>query len=313
MLAPIVLFVYNRPCHTQQTVKALQRCERASESELYIFADGPKECASEEIQQKITEVRQYIHSIEGFRSIHIEESSKNKGLANSIITGVSKVIEKCGKVIVIEDDLIVHPFFLRFMNEALDFYQGDSRIYSIGGFNYGFNVPTNYRKDIYIVHRSESKGWGTWANRWKDVDWDITDSVTFFSHDKEIKKFNRGGIDMSGMLQRQLNGQIDSWAIRWDYHLYKHNAFCLRPIKTFAKNIGFDGSGVHSGSSPDENYHAALYNLAEYKIHLVKNIKQDNKIAINFRNFWGEEEPVPIFKRTKRLIKKGLRSLHILK
>lgn len=312
-LAPIILFVYNRPWHTQQTVEALQNCDLAEVSDLYIFADGPKEDASDETQHKIAEVRQYIHTIDGFKSIHIQESPTNKGLANSIITGISKVIEKHGKVIVIEDDIIVHPFFLRFMNEALDFYQQDKRMYSIGGFNYGFNIPSRYNKDVYIVHRSESHGWGTWLDRWKDVDWNITDANNFFSNEREIKKFNRGGMDMCGMLRRQLNGQIDSWAIRWDYHLYKHNAYCLRPIKTFAKNIGFDGSGVHCGSEPDENYHAELYDLAEYKMHFVKNIKQNHKVANNFHNFWGKEEPVSLSKRTKRLFKRILHSFHVIK
>lgn len=309
-LAPIVLFVYNRPRHTQKTVEALQNCELASASELYIFSDGPKTDATEKICSQINQVRQYIKKIDGFKNIHINESPTNKGLANSVISGVSSVINKHGKVIVVEDDLVVHQFFLRFMNEALDFYQNDNRIYSIGGFNYGFEIPSRYKKDVYIVHRSESKGWGTWADRWKDIDWSIADSAKFFSNEKEMKKFNRGGIDMCNMLQRQLNGQIDSWAIRWDYHVYKHNAYCLRPIKTLAQNIGFDGSGVHSGSTPDENYHASLYSLAEYKIHLVKRIKRNHHIATNFRNFWGIEPPVPILKRIKRSIKRLLRPLH---
>ena len=192
MCAPIILFVYNRPWHTQQTVEALQNCELAAASDLYIFADGPKANATEEKRNKISEVRKYIHTIDGFHSVTIKESETNKGLANSIISGVTKVIERYDKVIVIEDDIVAHPFLLRFMNEALDFYHDDKKIYSIGGFNYDFPFSPQYTKDIYIVHRAESWGWGTWADRWKNVDWDINDAQSFFNSKREQKRDDPG-------------------------------------------------------------------------------------------------------------------------
>lgn len=303
-ITPIVLFVYNRPWHAQQTVESLQRCELAAESDLYIFADGPKTCATEEQKAKISEVRKYIHTIDGFHSVSIEESETNKGLANSIIYGVTKVINKHDRVIVMEDDLIVSPIFLNFMNDALDLYQNDKRIYNIGGFNYSFPFPAKYQKDVYIVHRAESCGWGTWANRWNNVDWDISDAQTFFQSKHKQKHFNRGGDDMSGMLREQLEGKIDSWAIRWDYHLYKHNAYCLRPVKTLVNNIGFDGSGIHSGTMDTSKYTAEINKSSQYNIHLKRNIKEDRKVAKNFHDFWGVSQHITITKRIKRKIKK---------
>lgn len=310
MPAPIVLFVYNRPWHTQQTVEALQCCELAADSDLFIFADGPKLDASEEQKNKISEVRNYIHTIQGFANIFIEEAEKNKGLANSVISGVSKVIKKYGKAIVVEDDIVAHPFFLRFINEALDFYRDDKKIYSIGGFNYGFPFSPKYTKDIYIVHRAESWGWGTWADRWKDVDWNINDAQSFFNSKRKQKRFNRGGDDMSGMLREQLEGKIDSWAIRWDYHLYKHNAFCLRPVKTLACNIGCDGSGIHSGTIDTSIYTAKTNESSQYNIHLERDIKEDRKVAKNFHDFWGVTQHVSITKRIKRKIKKMVKGLY---
>lgn len=305
-LAPIVLFVYNRPWHTQQTVEALQRCELASGSDFYIFSDGPKDNASSEAKHKISEVRQYIHTIDGFKSIHIQESPQNKGLANSVIQGVSEVIEKHGKVIVLEDDLIVHPFFLRFMNEALEFYKADKRIYSIGGFNYNVKFPDSYQNDVYIVHRAESCGWGTWSDRWDDVDWTIADATAFFKSKRKQRRFNRGGYDMSSMLQAQLNGKIDSWAIRWEYHLYKHNAYCLRPVNTLVMNIGFDGTGVHSGNMDTSDYSAPEYHDTSYLIRLIPNIKPNKQVTRNFHDHWGIAQTISLSKRIKRLIKKTL-------
>ena len=310
MLATIVLFVYNRPWHTQQTVEALQRCELAADSDLYIFADGPKADVTKVQKTKILEVRKYIHTIDGFLSVTIEESESNKGLANSVISGVTKVITKYGKVIVLEDDIVTHPYFLRFMNEALDFYRDDKRIYSIGGFNYGFHFPRKYNKDVYIVHRAESWGWGTWADRWKGVDWDIKDAQSFFYSKLKQKRFNRGGDDMSGMLREQLEGKIDSWAIRWDYHLYKQNAFCLRPVKTQANNIGLDGSGIHCGIMDTSKYTAEKSKSSQYNIHLERNIKEDRDVAKRFHDFWGVSPHVTITKRIKRIIKKVVKGLY---
>lgn len=293
MLAPIVLFVYNRPWHTQQAVEALQKCRLSADSNLYIFADGSKQNATEDETEKIAVVRKYIHSIDGFKSITIKEYNINKGLANSVIDGVTEIINEYGKVIVIEDDIVVHPFFLRFMNEALLYYKNENRIFSIGGFNYNFHIPKSYKKDIYIVHRAESWGWGTWANRWYNVDWNVTDAKTLFSNKRKQKKFNRGGNDMSPMLKAQMNGNIDSWAIRWDYHLYKHNAYCLRPVKTLVNNIGFDNSGTHCGNIDTSSYTAPSYQQNRYNISFVKKIKANRRISRAFHHFFDNpQEPV---------------------
>lgn len=245
-LAPIILFVYNRPWHTRQTVEALQKNELAAESDLFIFADGPKPDASEECLANISKVRKYINTIDGFKSITIEESPENKGLANSVIAGVTKIINQYGKVIVVEDDIVTHPFFLRFMNEALDFYIDDERIYSIGAFMDDIIIPNNYHNDVFVCRRIETWGWATWQDRWNLAEWDI-DKYYILKHPtrKEIKRLCRGGDDLWPLLQMQASGKIDSWAARWQYNLTISNRLCLRPIWTFVNNIGMDGSGTH--------------------------------------------------------------------
>ena len=149
-LAPIILFVYNRPWHTQQTVEALQKNELSSESDLVIFADGPKANATEEQKEKISQVREYTHKISAFKSVTIYEKEINCGLANSVIAGVTEIINKFGKVIVVEDDLVTSRYFLNFMNETLDFFENDEWIFSVSGYNYSseiLKIPSNYKKD----------------------------------------------------------------------------------------------------------------------------------------------------------------------
>lgn len=270
-LAPIVLFVYNRPWHTQQTVEALLANELAKESILYVFADGAKPGANAEVIDGICKTREYIHQISGFKSIYVEEAETNKGLANSVIRGVSKVIDLYGKAIVLEDDLITNKFFLRFMNEALEFYQDDMRLFMVSGCNYDFKIPNWYEKDVYIAHRSCSTGWGTWKNRWDLADWDMRDYDEFKKDASQVAKFCRGGDDMFPMLEEQIGGKIDSWAIRWDYCMYKHDAFCLRTVKTLVNNIGFDGSGVHCGNQ--EVGMAPNYDYPLYQIEMIRGIK----------------------------------------
>jgi len=311
--APIVLFVYNRPWHAEQTLNALMQNELAAESILYIFADGPKNNVSSEQLNKITEVRQIIRSKQWCKEVIIVESEENKGLANSIITGVTEVINKHEKVIVLEDDLVTSKFFLRFMNESLLFYKENYRIFSIGGVNYTFPISPEYKDDIYIVHRTESCGWGTWSDRWMKADWNKTDYSSVFFDKKEIKKFNRGGDDLIRLLQLQIEGKIDSWAIRWDYCHYQHDAYCLRPVKSFVRNIGFDGSGVHSDQVNGELYSGIQYDESIYKLKLVRNIVSDKMVEKNFKFFFDGNSNC--FKRvtnkTMRLIRRAVRKIKV--
>ncbi len=312
MLAPIVLFVYNRPWHTRQTVEALQRCELAKESELYIFADGPKEEASEDVFNQIAEVRKYIQSIGGFKGISIIESPTNKGLANSVIQGVSEVIEKHGKVIVVEDDIVSHPFFLRFMNEALERYEKVHQVFAISATMERFHVPFNYNKDVFLTYRFGSWGWATWKDRWDSVNWDIGTYPIFTQPSSaQIKKMNKGGEDLWPMLQAQKNGEIDSWAIRMGYNMTLQNRLCLRPSKSFVDNIGMDGSGIHCGISDCQLLPS--YDRDAYQVHLIDRIGPNDAITKNIASVFAP--PVQgtgcLLKRLKRATKRMLTLLNI--
>lgn len=320
-LAPIVLFVYNRPWHTQQTIKALQHCDLASESDLYIFADGPKANATEKQEKEISEVRKYIRTITGFSNIIIEESEKNKGLANSVINGVSKVIEKYGDAIILEDDILTHPFFLRFMNDALDFYKKDKRIFSIGAFMDDIIIPEEYKQDVFVCRRVETQGWATWLDRWSSACWDVSDyAIIKHPTRKRIRQICKGGDDLWPLLQMQAAGTVDSWAARWQYNLTLSNGYCLRPITTFVNNIGMDGTGIHSGNTLGDKYNiqqqptiweshglpsTPIYNHPRYDIKMVESIEEDRSLIFNLQSHFASSTTRPnIWKRVKRCIKR---------
>ena len=243
MPAPICLFTYNRPNETRKTIEALQHNYLALESDLFIFSDGPK---NETVDSNINEVRELIRNISGFKSVTLFESMQNNGLANSIISGVSQIIEKHGRIIVLEDDLITSPNFLNFMNQALVFYEANKKIFSVSG--YSLNLPSlkNCKSDYYIGYRASSWGWGTWKNRWEKVSWEIQDFNRFIWNPVKHIQFLRGGSDMSLMLWRQMNGKIDSWAIRWCYHQFKHDLLTVFPSKSKIISIGFGDSATHT-------------------------------------------------------------------
>ena len=242
-LAPIVFFVYNRPVHTARTIEHLKQNIGAQDSELFIFSDGAKKQASEE---NVKKTREIIHSIQGFKKVYIFEKLQNAGLANSVIAGVSEIINQYGKAIVVEDDLITSPNFLPFMNAALNKYESQQQIFSISGYSYPVQVPSNYKQEVYLARRGSSWGWACWADRWNTIDWEVEDFNLLVNDKKQKLAFNEIGDDMFDMLQKQQNKTIDSWAIRFAYAAYKNNTYHILPVVSKVQNIGHDNSGRHS-------------------------------------------------------------------
>lgn len=281
--SPITLFVYNRPIHTKKTIKALKANKLASKSILYIYSDCPKK---EEHIKDVKEVREYIYTIKGFKQINIVERKQNYGLAKSIIKGVTEVIDKYNKVIVLEDDLITSHMFLSFMNNMLETYEKEKKIYSITGYNYPpklMKIPKEYKYDIYFSPRAGSWGWATWKDRWDKADWEVKDYEEFKKNKQLQKEFNKGGDDMTDMLIKQMEGKLDSWAIRWCYTLFKNNSYCIYPTRSYIDNIGMDGSGVHCGES--SRYVQEDLSLTVSKA-LPWSIVVDERILTNFQKIF---------------------------
>ncbi|HEC58419.1 hypothetical protein LCGC14_0881070 [marine sediment metagenome] len=243
-LAPIVLFVYNRPWHTKQTVEALQQNELTNNSELFIYSDGAKNA---EAKGDVAEVRSYIKSIDGFKNITIFEREKNIGLAASIIDGVTKIVNQYGKIIVLEDDLITSPNFLTFMNKALDFYVNEKKVWHISGWNYSIN--SDGLNDVFLWRVMNCWGWGTWKDRWQHYEKNVDSIMADFSK-SDVKAFNIDGVgNFYSQIEKNKNKKINTWAIFWYASIFKEKGLCLNPVQTFVNNIGFDGSGTHCGSA----------------------------------------------------------------
>lgn len=248
-LAPVVLFTYNRPWHTRQTIDALQKNALAGQSDLFIYSDGPKD---EQTGKAVQKVREYIHTIDGFKTVTIREREKNLGLAGSIIDGVTTVVNKYGRVVVLEDDLVTSPFFLRYMNDALEFYEDYPAVFSISAYNHPAELmpfPADYEFDVYCNLRNSSWGWATWISRWQRADWQVSDFDNFIACKSKKMAFSLGGEDMVEMLSSQMKGEIDSWAIRWSYAHFKNHAVSVCPVYSYVDNIGHDGSGSHCGKT----------------------------------------------------------------
>jgi len=280
--APLVLFVYNRPEHTLRTIEALKKNHSATDSVLYIFSDAPKDFKAED---NVKKVRDYIKTITGFKQVIITLAHTNMGLAESVISGVTNVITREGKVIVLEDDLITSTNFIDYMNEALETFISDKKIWSISAHNISIKIPKDYHSHIYMSYRASSWGWATWKDRWLKNDWDLLDYLDFKNNRKQQILFNRGGPDLSVMLKKQMEGKIDSWAIRWCYNQFKFNAYTVYPIHSKVLNIGMDGSGVHCEINTDINIREL--DNGSIKTELFTGLKMDKRIIKRFKKYYS--------------------------
>jgi hypothetical protein len=239
--APVALFVYNRPGHTRRTIEALKQNILAKESDLIIFSDAPK---SESQAEAVREVREYIRSIIGFGSISIVERDKNWGLANSIIDGVTSVVNERGRIIVLEDDLVVTPHFLDFMNRALDKYENEQQVIQVSG--YMFPVKIAIEEDALFLPLTTSWGWATWRRAWQLFDPEAKGYAQLKADLALRKHFNLdGAYDYFSMLEAQLAGRVDSWAVRWQLSAFLNDSLTIYPKHSLIVNAGFDGSGTH--------------------------------------------------------------------
>lgn len=289
-LAPLVIFVYKRAEITKKMLYAINQNFLAKETEVFIFSDGPK--GNTDVEQ-VKQVRKLIKEFEcnnNFKRLSIIEEEKNKGLANSIIGGVTKIINKYGKVIVLEDDLVVATNFLQFMNDCLEYYQDMDNVWSIGGTTYNLQGLSQYKHDVYACYRGESCGWASWKNRWDMIDWNVSDYWQFRHSIRRRLKFKRGGQDMVAALERQMSGQTDSWAIRWCYCQSKNDMITILPRKSFVKNIGWGEDSTHAKEDYDIFYTSV--ESEEFHYHLEP-VSIDKVLMREFRKYFSR----PLFKR----------------
>lgn len=270
-LAPIVLFCYNRPKHTELTLTALSENTLADQSELFVFCDGPKLDATAEQLNKIEQVRGFVKSKNWCGKVTVFESPSNKGLANSVIDGVTKIVNEFGRVIVLEDDLVTSKGFLKYMNTALEKYKEDEEVMQISG--HQFPVEKWERNnEAFFLPFTTSWGWATWKRAWNYFDEAAIGYEELKGNQGLRSRFNLdNSYDYAAMLITQMEStKISSWAIRWWWSVFSENGLVLYPDKSLIKNIGWDGSGRHSGKTDpfyDPNWNAD-YILKKFPIKI---------------------------------------------
>ncbi len=261
--APVVVFVYNRPEHVRRALSSLKENALASETELFVYSDGGKNPADWE---RVKEIRAWLRTLEGFRNLTIVERDENFGLARSIIAGVSEIVDRYGRVIVLEDDLVVSPVFLEYMNRALEFFRDDERVVSIHGYVYPVTAPL---PEAFFLRGADCWGWATWRRGWEIF---CEDSVLLAKRLREeglIRSFDmEGRFPYYQMLKDQIAGKNDSWAIRWHASAFLAGKLTLYPGCSFVQNIGLDSSGTHCGSS------------SSYDVSLNQSVPRLNRIPV---------------------------------
>lgn len=287
--SPIVLFTYKRFETLKLTIQSLSDNFLASDSDLIIYSDGAKNLQDIAI---IEEIRAYLKKIPGFKSVTIYESPSNKGLAASIIQGVSDVLKLYPSAIILEDDLITSKNFLSFMNQALDFYQDFPQVLSISGFS---PVIKGLKEDeVYFTQRASSWGWACWQDKWNKIDWECRYYDEFKNNSRKKSKFNEMGSDMSLMIKRQMEGEINSWAIRFCFHQFQHQMYSVHPAISHIENIGLSDK-LATNTNQKYNRFSSNLDKSDNKVFFFRNqisldpivIKQfikDNSITVRFLN-----------------------------
>jgi hypothetical protein len=242
--APIALFAYNRPDHLVRVAQALTHNPEAAASPLFVFSDAPK---SESTANAVAEVRALAHRMKGFASVDVVEQPSNQGVARSITGGVARLTAEFGRAIVLEDDLLPSPHFLRYMNDGLNAYADDERVISIHAYSY----PVAGRlPETFFLRGADCWGWATWKRGWDLFETDGRRLLRDLEQRNLLPEFDFGGTyPYSRMLRDAIEGRNDSWAIRWYASAFLQGKFTLYPGSSQVQNIGADGSGIHVGST----------------------------------------------------------------
>jgi hypothetical protein len=289
MLSPIVLFVYNRPDHTQKTLDALAQNELAKDSILYVFCDGAKPNSSQNQIEKINETREIIKKQKtDFKEVIITEQTQNLGLADSILSGVSQIITKYGKVIVLEDDIVTSKGFLRFMNESLEFYKEEEKVMHISGYMFPADLENAVPNDdqTFFYRSTSCWGWATWQRAWQNINTDTDFLLSELQSKILLNEFDFDGTyQFSKQLELNITGKIKTWAVKWYASVFLKGGLCLHPKHSLVQNIGTDSTG---NTSPTTNHfwHKELIDYVEVNpIETIENTKVVEQMKGYYRQF----------------------------
>lgn len=295
-LAPIALFVYNRPDHTRRTISYLQQNLLADESRLYIFCDAAKTDAD---KPKVEQVRQLVKDVSGFKSVKVILRNHNLGLAESIISGVTQLVYEYGKVIVFEDDLLSSPYTLQYFNDALTKYANQEQVMHIGAYMY--NLHDKKLPETFFYRAATSWGWATWARAWKNFEPDVDKLIAQFDMLKIARFSIEGKMNFWKQIEQFKAGKNNSWAIRWYASIFLKNGLTLNPSQSLIQNIGHDGTGVHSNK--EDMYHVQI---ARKQVTQFPDTIEENEEAYKaIKNFLANRKGT-LLQRIRRFMKQQM-------
>ncbi len=299
-LAPIALFTYNRPWHTEKVLEALMLNNLADKSNLYIFCDGPKKDVTTEELKKIDEVRLVVRKKNWCKKVQIIEKNDNIGLSQSVINGVSEIVKKHGKIVVLEDDIVTSKHFLQYMNDGLEMYKNEEKVYGVSG--YSFPSSKKINKKTFFLPIMSSWGYGTWIDKWSKINFNGSELLNIVEKSGFNNQINFGRLNYYQMLLDQVSGKIDSWAVRFYVSMFLDKGVFLYPNTSLLQNIGLDGSGVHSKKGDSKIYNDSFQRNVSIKV-VEKDVRLNPKIiesiksgGLNMQDEWK--------KKTKNRLKK---------
>ncbi|MDO6764803.1 glycosyltransferase family 2 protein [Agarivorans sp. 1_MG-2023] len=297
--APVVVFVFNRPHHTKKVFEALSQCVNADSTELYIYADDAR---TQQDSEDVILTRKNIRKVTGFKSVSIFESSKNLGLADSIIRGVTEVVRKHGKIIVLEDDIIVAPNFLTYMNDCLNFYRDKKGVWQVSSYSYAPMVNMVDSKCLLPI--TNCWGWATWADRWEHFERNPLELIKSFNKQQCYEFDLQGRFNFWEQVKANYSGRTKTWAVFWYATVFKNGGLTVYPRDVYSENIGFDGSGVHCDASdclPRNLSNSPVDSYFPYAIdfNVYEQVCNDMKLSL-------PTVSERIYKKVNRLIKRFL-------
>jgi hypothetical protein len=296
--APIALFVYNRPQHTERTLKFLRQNELAAESRLFVFSDGFKSAADE---TSVREVRELLKNIDGFKSVEVIQRPENMGLANSVISGVSRLVADYKQVIVLEDDLITSPYTLTYFNEALERYRNAEKVMHIGAYMY--NLKEAALPETFFYRAATSWGWATWERAWQHFEPNIDILIQQFDAKKKHAFTIEGSMNFWKQMTEFKSGRNNSWAIRWYASIFLKEGLTLNPSHSLVNNIGHDGTGIHSGINDIYNVIINPKRISSFP----GEIREDPKAYAAIKDFLANRKG-NLWQRIKRYVTERIRS-----
>ncbi|EPG75805.1 glycosyltransferase, group 2 family [Leptospira fainei serovar Hurstbridge str. BUT 6] len=276
--APIALFAYRRVAHTRRTIEALLQNPDAKDSHLILFCDGPK---GDDDLESVVALRNFANTVSGFKSVKTIFREHNLGLAKSILTGVTEVLENYNSIIVLEDDIVTHPQFLEYMNFYLTTFENDERVGCIHGYVY----PVLGLPEFFFLKGADCWGWASWKRVWKKFNQDGSELLQQLQVKKLESDFDFfNSFPYTQMLRDQIAGRNDSWAIRWYADCFLKGLLCLYPGRSLVQNIGLDLSGTHSGLDPSLSPEFSIDKMKfDDRLPITESIMAKKKISRFFR------------------------------